>query len=88
MYGQLRSFNSAFCSEWQERVLKLALTLYGSFQGTLVGFNPFVPNAPFLYHWKHQKTVMLTGDRKRVHWEPMGKIRTSVVLWEVEMIKI
>ena len=36
--------------------------------------NPFIPSAPFLYHWNYQKTVflMFSGGRERVHWEWMG----------------
>ena len=40
-------------------------------------FNSFVPNAPFF----HQKTVMFSGGRKRVHWERMGLVlQTDVVI--------
>ena len=39
-------------------------------------FNPFVPNAPFLYPLKTSENfygfLMFSGCRERVHWERMG----------------
>ena len=40
-----------------------------------MGFNPFVPNAPFLYPLKTSKPygfLMFAGRIERVHWEQMG----------------
>ena len=32
-------------------------------------FNPFIPNAPFLYHRKPYGSLMLSGGREMMHWE-------------------
>ena len=43
---------------------------------TVFFFNPFVPNAPFLYPpeniRKPHDFLMFSGGRERVHWELMG----------------
>ena len=48
------------------------------FNWSLLFFNPFFPNAPFLYPpenigWPHN-FLMFSGVRKRVHWERMGQL--------------
>ena len=36
-------------------------------------FNPFIPNAPFLYLLKtSENRKVFSGGRERVHWEQMG----------------
>ena len=43
---------------------------------TDTSFNPFVPNAPFLYPLKTSENLkvflMFSGGRERVHWEKMS----------------
>ena len=47
------------------------------FYTKILVFNPFVPNAPFLYPLKTRFSrfygfLMFSADRERVHWERMG----------------
>ena len=49
-------------------------------------FNPFVPNAPFLYPMKtseNRKVFCFHGDRERVHWKRMGKNGITLAILEV-----
>ena len=53
-------------------------------------FNPFVPNAPFLYPLKTENPygfLMFSGGTERVHWERMGQfICYSIVIILLERL--
>ena len=61
---------SQLCAQWLERFLTVFMTFarLSVFSDLfdkifLINFKPFVPNAPFLYPWKHQKTVRCIGNK-------------------------
>ena len=47
-------------------------------QRNIIWFNPFIPNAPFLYPPENMRKPygfrMFPGGRERVHWEQMDNL--------------